>query len=277
MPTQAGLDILRCPRDGERLVAATDGPARAPTSGWRCAGGHPINADEGIVRLVWPERMMSRDAHMNRMYERLAPFYDWNERLGGRLFGVHTIRERAAIVDRLGLRPGMRVLEVSPGPGVYQKLLADRIGPSGNLAELDLSLAMLRACARRARRAGNRLDPLLVQANASYLPFADDSFDAVFHFGGVKLFSEPGRALDELVRVAKPDAVVAWGDEGFGAGAPTGWRRRALQRMNPGFAQPVPPLPEGVSDVTEHEVMNGCAWLVVARKAAVGSERAAAL
>jgi len=274
MSIQAWLDILRCPRDGERIVAA-QGPSRAVTSGWRCSGGHPIDGDGGIVRLVWPERMMSRDARLNRFYDRLAPFYDWNERLAGRLFGVHTIRERAAIVERLELRPDMRVLEVSPGPGVYQKLLTDRIGPSGNLAELDLSLAMLRACSRRARR--NRLDPLLVQANASYLPFADDSFDAVFHFGGVKLFSEPGRALDEFVRVAKPDAVVAWGDEGFGGGAPTGWRRRALQRMNPGFAQPVPPLPEGVSGATEHEVMNGCAWLVVARKAAVGSERAAAL
>jgi SAM-dependent methyltransferase len=134
---------------------------------------------------------------------------------------------------------------------------------------------MLRACSRRGRR--NRLDPLLIQANASYLPFVDDSFDAVFHFGGVKLFSEPGRALDEFVRVAKPDALVAWGDEGFGAGAPTGWRRRALQRINPGFVEPVPPLPQGVSDAAEHEVMNGCAWLIVARKAAVGSERSAAL
>ena len=137
------------------------------TNGWRCRGGHPVNADEGIVRLVWPEQMMSRDARFNRLYDRLAPFYDWNERLGGRLFGVHTIRERAAIVERLELRPGMRVLEVSPGPGVYQKLLADRIGPSGSLAELDLSLGMLRACSRRcsqepsgpAAGSGQRLVP----------------------------------------------------------------------------------------------------------------------
>jgi hypothetical protein len=47
--------------------------------------------------------------------------------------------------------------------------------------------------------------------------------------------------------------------------------------VNPGFAEPVPPLPEGVSGANEHEVMNGCAWLVVARKAAGGSERSAAL
>ena len=68
------------------------------------------------MRLVWPERMMSPRRSHEPLYDRLAPVYDWNERLGARLFGVHTIRERAAIVERLELRPGMRVLEVSPGP-----------------------------------------------------------------------------------------------------------------------------------------------------------------
>jgi hypothetical protein len=41
--------------------------------------------------------------------------------------------------------------------------------------------------------------------------------------------------------------------------------------MNPGFLEPMPPLPDGLDgDGPEavHEVMNGCAWLVVARKAA---------
>ena len=292
----AWLDTLQSPEDGAPLTAPFAGPftgtLAAPLAaplvagdqGLRRASGDPVRVDENIVRLVWPARSEGRDATWNRFYDRLAPVYDWNERLGGRLFGVHALRERAAIVDRLGLQPGMRVLEVSPGPDVYQELLAERIGPSGSLAELDLSIGMLRACARRARK--NGLDPLLVQANAAYLPFADDSFDAVFHFGGVKLFSEPQRALAEFVRVAKPGAIVAWGDEGFGAGAPTGFRRRLLERMNPGFLEPMPPLPDGldgdgpetgvagVDGAAVHEVMNGCAWLVVARKAATVSPAA---
>ena len=268
----AWLDTLQSPEDGAPLTAALTAPLTAPHAagdqGLRRANGDPVRVDENIVRLVWPARSEGRDATWNRFYDRLAPFYDWNERIGGRLFGVHALRERVAIVDRLGLRPGMRVLEVSPGPGVYQELLAERIGPSGSLAELDLSIGMLRACARRARKSG--FDPLLVQANAAYLPFADDCFDAVFHFGGVKLFSEPQRALAEFVRVAKPGAVVAWGDEGFGAGAPTGFRRRLLQRMNPGFLEPMPLLPDGLDGdgpAAVNEIMNGCAWLVVARKA----------
>ncbi len=290
MSLTAWLDILQNPGDGAPLAPSPAAPLTAPLAagdhGLRRANGDPVRVDENIVRLVWPARSVGRDATWNRFYDRLAPFYDWNERLGGRLFGVHALRERAAIVNRLGLQPGMRVLEVSPGPGVYQELLAERIGPSGSFAELDLSIGMLRACARRARK--NGLDPLFVQANAAYLPFADDSFDAVFHFGGVKLFSEPQRALAEFVRVAKPGAVVAWGDEGFGAGAPTGFKRRLLERMNPGFLEPMPPLPDGLDrngpeaddtgagagGAAVHEVMNGCAWLVVACKAATVSPTA---
>ena len=174
--------------------------------------------------------------------------------------------EREAMVELLGLAPGMRLLEVSPGPGVYQSLLAQKIAPGGELVELDLSLAMLQACRRHAGRSA--LVPWLIQANGAYLPFADASFDAVFHFGGIKLFSEPARALDEFVRVARPGALVAWGDEGFGAAAPTGWRRRVLERMNPGYKEPVPPPPAGVKDIVQHEVMAGCGWLMVGRRSA---------
>lgn len=246
-------------------TTATSTLATEPTSP-DISTARPVDG-EGIVRLIDPQRLEGRDARMNRLYDHLAPFYDWSERLGGLALGMRTSRERAAIVARLDLRPGMRVLEVSPGPGVYQRLLADRIGPAGELVELDLSLGMLRACARRARKTG--VEPLLIQADGARLPFADGSFDAVFHFGGVKLFNEPQRALAEFVRVARPRALVAWGDEGFGRGAPQGWRRRLLLRLNPGFLEPMPPLPEGLTDVAHHEVMNGCAWLTVAHKAEV--------
>jgi len=257
------LDDLRCPIDAEPLRRGAGRDAGATLV---CEQGHDVPVAGGVLSFVRPEDMEGRDSRWNLFYDRLAPFYDWNERIGGRALGVHTVSERAAIVERLGLRPGMRVLEVSPGPGVYQRLLLERIETSGSLVELDLSAGMLRQCARLARR--DRSRPLLVQANASRLPFADDVFDAVFHFGGVKLFSDPAGALREFVRVARPGATVAWGDEGFGEGAPTGWRRRALERMNPGFLEPMPPLPDGTEDVTTHEVMNGCAWLVVARKVA---------
>jgi SAM-dependent methyltransferase len=53
-------------------------------------------------------------------------------------------------------------------------------------------------------------------ANGSYLPFADNTFDAAHHFSGINTFSEIGRCLSELARVVKPGGRVVVGDEGLG-------------------------------------------------------------
>jgi len=231
----AWLDTLQSPEDAPRLppglpprlspattACAVPTETRSGSTRTSCglSGRRAVRAATQLEPLLRPARALLR---LERAPRRTA-------------FGVHALRERAAIGRPLGSAARHARARGLPRPRRLQELLAARIGPSGKLAELDLSIGMLRACARRARK--NGLDPLLVQANAAYLPFADDCFDAVFHFGGVKLFSEPQRALAEFVRVARPGAVVAWGDEGFGAGAPTGFRRRLLQRMNPGFLEP---------------------------------------
>ena len=49
--------------------------------------------------------------------------------------------------------------------------------------------------------------------NGSYLPFADGTFDSVFHFGGINTFSERKKALAELTRVVKVGGKVVIGDE----------------------------------------------------------------
>lgn len=118
------------------------------------------------------------------------------------------------------------------------------------------------------RRAGLTPGPNLVQANGSYLPFADESFDAVFHYGGVNLFSEPELALREFARVARRGGIVAWGDEGFAPELPPGWRRRAAAWLNPGFERPRLQAPATVQVVAEHTVFGGFAYLTVAKKLA---------
>ncbi len=257
MALEQWLEWLRCPEDGERLALEA--------GALRCARGHRASAEGGIARLVYPCRPEGRDARWGPFYDRIAPLYDLTERAGSRfLLGVDVRAERAAMIRWLQVEPGMRLLEVSPGPGVAQALLAEALGQSGSLVEVDLSLGMLRVCRSLARRGGR--SPLLVQANAAHLPFADETFDAVFHFGGVKLFSEPARALDEMARVVKPGGRLAWGDEGFGPSAPQGWRSRLLSRMNPGFLEPRPSPPHGVRVDSDYEAFAGCAWLTVGTK-----------
>lgn len=106
-----------------------------------------------------------------------------------------------------------------------------------------------------------------MHGNAQYLPFQNESFDAVFHFGGVNLFNDPEKALEEFVRVTRKGGLVAWGDEGFSPNYPEGYRKRRLTRINPGFLKPQPPIPEELVNVKEYEVYQGLAYLNVGEKA----------
>jgi ubiquinone/menaquinone biosynthesis C-methylase UbiE len=216
-----------------------------------------------ILSIVYPDDIGGTDAKYNKFYNLFAPLYDLNERVMGRLLaGVDMIKWRKKIVSYLGLESGMKILEVSPGPGVFQKFLRDGIGENGELVALDLSMGMLRQCQKR----NEALKVQLIHGNAQFLPFADNSFDALFHFGGVNLFNDPQKAINEFIRVVKKDGIVSWGDEGFSENYRNELRKKIMLKVNPGFTKPHPLIPETVYDVKENVVYDGMAYLVVAKK-----------
>ena len=272
--------LLRCPATGQRLEPRGNTLVRADGKVFPCP--------DGIASLVYPEALAADDASWNRFYDALAPFYDFSERVLGRLLtGVDTAKGRAEIVKLASFEPGGLLLEVSPGPGVFLPLLSEALGPGARIAAADLSLNMLRQCRRwqaalmrptasshplAATSQANFLRGLpsiaLVHANAMHLPFADDSFDALFHFGGVNLFSDPGRALGEFVRVVRKGGRIVWGDEQMSENFTHPVGRRVLPRINPGFKKTPPAPPDGAEVLARHEVYDGLGYLVVARKTA---------
>jgi ubiquinone/menaquinone biosynthesis C-methylase UbiE len=247
--------ILICPESGQTLQPVVDGFKRAD--------GKTYKIIDGILSIVYPDSISGDDKKWNAFYDILAPLYDFNERVIGKLItGVDIVKGRGNIVSYLGLKPGMRILEVSPGPGVFQNLLRDKIGANGEIVSLDLSLGMLRQCQKRNKSLGVQL----IHGNAQYLPFAENSFDAVFHFGGVNLFNAPSKAINEFIRVTKTDGIVSWGDEGFAADYPVNLRRKILSRMNPGYSKTRPPVPSTVNNSKAYAVYSGLGYLVVGNK-----------
>jgi len=216
-----------------------------------------------ILSLVYPAELSGDDAKYNKFYNLFAPLYDLNERVMGKLLvGVDMVKGRKQIISFLGLKPGMRILEVSPGPGVFQKYLRNDIGENGELVSLDLSMGMLRQC----QKLNKKLNVQLIHGNAQFLPFADNSFDALFHFGGVNLFNNPQKAISEFIRVVKKDGIVSWGDEGFSEDYKVSAEKKIMIKINPGFAKPRPIIPDSLYDVKENEVYDGLAYLIVAKK-----------
>ena len=115
-----------------------------------------------------------------------------------RLFGEWAGR----LVDAAGLSPGDRVLDVACGTGAVARAAARRTGDPGSVVGLDMNEAMLEVARRVAPEIEWR------QGDAGDLPFADDAFDTVLCQAALMFFPEPGAALREMARVAKPGGTV---------------------------------------------------------------------
>ena len=67
---------------------------------------------------------------------------------------MNALAGSAALLDRAGVEPGMRLLDVGCGPGRVAIPAARRVGPSGHVTAFDLQPEMLRKVEDRARAAG---------------------------------------------------------------------------------------------------------------------------
>ncbi len=60
----------------------------------------------------------------------------------------------AHVIDHAGIQPGMRVLDVGPGPGRNSVPIGKLVGPAGEVVAFDIQPAMLRRLEDHARKEG---------------------------------------------------------------------------------------------------------------------------
>ena len=95
-------------------------------------------------------------------------------------------------------RPGQRILDLAAGTGASSVALA-RSG--AEVVAGDFSPGMI---AEGRRRHGDVPHLSFTQADATDLPFEDDSFDAVTISFGLRNVADPKRGLAEMLRVTRP-------------------------------------------------------------------------
>lgn len=105
------------------------------------------------------------------------------------------------LVSRLNVSQDAAVLELACGTGILTRRLRDRLGPVAKLVATDLNDAMLDYAARKFKPA-DRIN--WKQAEATELPFADQSFEAVVCQFGLMFFPDKEKAFREIHRVLKP-------------------------------------------------------------------------
>jgi ubiquinone/menaquinone biosynthesis C-methylase UbiE len=112
------------------------------------------------------------------------------------------------IVDRLGLQPGQKILEIGPGPGRLLIPAAKRVLPGGEAVGIDIQQRMLDRLKKKADRTGvTNLQLILGDAARSHVP--KESFDLVFLCTALGEIPDRPAALSECFRALKPGGVLS--------------------------------------------------------------------
>lgn len=166
---------------------------------------------DGTIRMLDQNEVVGRNKRYQSLYDGFAPFYSFAQRVVELYFKLFRKTRENPIIEslkNLGIQPGHKVLEVSIGTGDnIQDLPTKNI----QLYGLDISLGMLKNCWKRYRKSS--LVPVLVHGMAEELPFKDETFDVVIHVGGINFFNDKAKAIQEMIRVAKPGARFIIADE----------------------------------------------------------------
>lgn len=119
----------------------------------------------------------------------------------------------ARFVERLNLKPGMRVLDVACGSG-NQSIPAARTG--AEVTGVDIAPNLIEQAGEWA--ANENLKIRFDEGDAENLPYPDAEFDVVMTMFGAMFAPRPARVAAELLRVCRPGGVIAmanWTPTGF--------------------------------------------------------------
>lgn len=116
-------------------------------------------------------------------------------------------------IDRLGLLPGMSVLDVASGSGASAVPAARRVGPTGRVVGVDLSTRLLELGREKAVRSGlTQLE--FVEGDMTGTGFPDAEFDRVLCVFGISFAPDMEAFAAELWRMVRPGgrlAITTWG------------------------------------------------------------------
>jgi SAM-dependent methyltransferase len=116
-------------------------------------------------------------------------------------FGALTAQATDPLLDAVGARRGVRLLDVATGPGYVAVAAAKR---GADVVAIDFASAMV----EHVRRAHPALD--VREGDAEALPFEPATFEAAVTSFGLLHFARPERALSEMHRVLRPGGRVAF-------------------------------------------------------------------
>ena len=117
--------------------------------------------------------------------------------------GIHRLWKRFTI-ELSGVRAGHSVLDIAGGTGDLAAKFAEIVGAEGLVVLADINDSMLNVGRDKLIDKGVLEGLTFAQADAQYLPFADNSFDCITIAFGLRNVTDKSIALSSMLRVLKP-------------------------------------------------------------------------
>ena len=224
--------------------------------------GHEYEIRDGIPDLVFPKELEHEQKEAMDYYEEVAGIYDDVANLSFSIQYVDENEARKGYAKRLNVTPSSRVLELACGTGRDSVNIAENLDATGQLYLQDISRSMLLQCTKKLNKASVPVE--FSTGNACYLPFPDRYFDALYSFGGLGVFGDIKKSLQEIVRVCKVGAKVVIGDESMAPWLYEAEYGRILLNNNPLFKNPLPlaEIPVEARNLSVQWVVGGVYYLI---------------
>lgn len=258
------LNHYRCPISGSMLKLENENIVedRAKQGVLVSETGEKYFIDDFIPDFTWPKSLASVDDETRSHYDKLANEYDKFADIPFQTFGQSNEEVREKITSKLNLKHGDKILEIGGGDGRGAEYILKYLGDGGQLYFQELSPSFLNQALKRLASFNSRVNYSI--ANASYLSFPDNFFDAAHHFGGISTFAEKERCLKELCRVVKPGGKIVVGDEGIGPWLKDTQMAKIMINSNPliGVDVPINSIPVEAREVCVEWIMLGAFYII---------------
>jgi ubiquinone/menaquinone biosynthesis C-methylase UbiE len=263
--TQQLSSRFTCPATLKEVIfEGEDGDSGERKNGFYVSGVNRYRVKDYLPDFRHPKNLPISDMQSLAWYKENAYVYDQYLPLTFETFGVDENVCREYLVDLLQIKPDQTILEFGCGTGRDSELIASRLNSHGQLYLQDISPEILEIAIEKFSK--NKFKPEInfSLANGAYLPFKNNSFDSVFHFGGLNTFGDIKRAFAEMVRVVKPGGRIVVGDENMPI-----WLRetefgKVLMNSNPHyrFELPLQYLPVEARNVKIEWIIGGVFYVI---------------
>ena len=162
----------------------------------------------GLAACSSPDRIAEENVRPNANTNYKDPNLNvemWAKRFTGESREVFA--ERLNILAALKLKPGDRIADIGAGTGLYVKLFAETVGPTGEVYAVDIAAPFLEFISKNAESDNlTNVKTVLGKDKTSNLP--DASVDVVFHSDTYHHFEFPRTMVRDLARSLVQDGEM---------------------------------------------------------------------